>query len=360
MKAWKYRRLMPKVMVARLQLIKPATITDLVGRDWHTIHSTLLTTPYQTAISSIPPSELNGNSVEKALLTHYISTLHDIKIHSPKEIAILTSTIMNKFEARNVKSVLRARWAGVSVSDALAFIVPAERMDEKRCVHILEHSENIDDVIGQLSDLEYGSTLKLAFESQKPLNHLLPLETAIDRIVYGQIIKAVEKLRGLDKHISQTVIGLEIASVNLKTVLRSKSLGIEHDHIIPYLLPSEMFGKKTLDAIISTADIRAFLESLLAKAQRGITRDFQYMLTDSIQEYTASQSLPRIEMVLDKYLLKTSLRMLKRYTPFFNIGLLLAFLNAKWFEIRNLRIIMSGARAHQPPNRIKDLLILPE
>jgi V/A-type H+-transporting ATPase subunit C len=351
---------MPKVMVARLQLIKPSIITDLIGRDWDTIHSTLLKTPYQTAISSIPPSELNGNSTEKALLTHYIRTLHDIETHSPKDIALLISTIIKKFEARNIKSILRARRAGISVREAMKFIVPAGRMDETRCQHILDTSESISDVIGQISDLEYGSPVKLAFENQKPLDHLLPLETAIDQIVYGQIIKAVEKLRGLDKHISHAVIGLEIASINLKTVLRSKSLGIDQDHIIPYLLPSEMFGQKTLDVVLSTADIRSFLESLLAKTQRGITRDFQYMLTDLVPEYTASQSLSRIELVLDKYLLKTSLRMLKRYTPFFNIGLLLAFLNAKWFEIRNLRIILRGAREHLPPNRIRDLLILPE
>jgi vacuolar-type H+-ATPase subunit C/Vma6 len=64
-------------------------------------------------------------------------------------------------------------------------------------------------------------------------------------------------------------------------------------------------------------------------------------------------------MVLDRGSLKTSLRMLKRYTPFFNIGLILAFLNLKWSEVRNLRAIVRGVEDKIPPDKIRKLLILP-
>jgi vacuolar-type H+-ATPase subunit C/Vma6 len=51
--------------------------------------------------------------------------------------------------------------------------------------------------------------------------------------------------------------------------------------------------------------------------------------------------------------------MVKRYTPYFNIGLVLSFLNTKRVEVKNLRAIVRGAEDRVPPERITELLILP-
>ncbi|MCK5626102.1 V-type ATPase subunit, partial [Candidatus Bathyarchaeota archaeon] len=143
--------------------------------------------------------------------------------------------------------------------------------------------------------------------------------------------------------------------------LRGKSLGIAEDQIKHSLLPaSEIIGKKELENAIKTKDILSSIESLFAMAKYNAVRDYQNMLTALLREYEASQSLSQLELVLDRSLLETSLRMLQRYTPYFNIGLVLAFLNAKWFEVKNLSVIVRGAEAKIPPDRIESLLILPD
>ena len=190
---------------------------------------------------------------------------------------------------------------------------------------------------------------------------LLPIETSLARSIYKQIYKAVGKIKGKDGKIAQTVLGLEIDSINIKVILRGKFLGIAEDQIRHYLLPtSGIIGKKELESAIKTKDIPSSIESLFAIARYNAVRDYQYMLTALLREYEYSQSLSRLETVLDRSLLKTSLRMLKRYTPYFNIGLVLAFLTAKWFEVKNLRVIVRGAEARIPPDRIEALLILPD
>lgn len=360
MKAWKYRRIMPKAIVARLKLIELKEIVDLVGRDLGYIHSILTKTSYQREILEISSRQLNATSLENAFLKNYIRTCQEIKDCSPKDISLMVSAIMKKFEANNVKALLRAKWAKISVDEAMRFIVPAGMMDEIRCRNILERSENISDVVELLSDLEYGLVLKEALNDYEETSVLLPLEAVLDKSIYGQIIKTAEKLRGLDEKIAKTVLGLEVDSINIKVILRGKSFGIGKDQIRHYLLPtSEIFGEKELEIAIEIIDIKRSIEALLTRVKFGIARDYQYMLTDLLNEYVASQSLSQLEMVFDRSLLKTSLRMLKRYTPYFNIGLILAFLNSKWFEVRNLRAIVRGAEDDVPPDKMRKLLILP-
>jgi V/A-type H+-transporting ATPase subunit C len=361
MRAWKYKRLTPSVIGQSLELIESKDIVDLVGRRLDYIHSMLLKTPYQLELQDIHDKLLDSASIENVLLKNYIKTCEVIKNYSPKTIQFLLSAILKKFEINNIKAILRAKWAGISVSEAMRFITPVGKMDEIRCKNIFETAESVIDIIEHLSDLEYGPVLKEALRDNKETEGLQYIEAFLDNYVYKEMYKAVGKLKGRDKKIAETVLGIEIDSKNIKIILRSMSLKIEKDQIKRYLLPtSQILSEKELETAIETNDIQSFIESLLTVAKLGNARDYQYMLIELLREYKAFQSLSSLEVVLDRNLLKTSLRMLKRYTPYFNIGLILAFLNAKWFEVRNLRVILRGTEGNIHPDKIMKLLILPD
>lgn len=360
MSAWKYKRVMPEVIVAKLRLIEPNDIVELAGRRPRDVHSMLAKTSYQAEVSEISAKQLSSISLESALLKNFVRACEEIMEHSPKSVSFLLSTILMKFEANNVKAILRAKEAELSVDEAMKYIVPVGRLDEVRCRKILENSKSVSDVVELLSELEYRSVLKEALRGHEETRFLLPLAVALDKYVYGKIWRAAGKLRGLDKKIARTVIGIEIDALNIKVILRCRAMGISEDQIRRYIIPvSEVFGEKELEDAIRAADIKSSVESLLATAKLAMARDYRYVLTDLLREYEASQSLSQLEMVLDRGLLKTSLRMLKRYTLFFNIGLILAFLNLKWFEVKNLRAIIRGVEDKIPPDKIRKLLVLP-
>lgn len=362
MRAWKYKRVMPEVIVAKLRLLEPRDILDflLAGRTLQSICSTLTETPYQEEISEIPAKQLNSISMENAFLRNFIRTCKEIMGHSPKNVRSLLSAVLMKFEANNVKSILRTKRAKISVDEAMRYITPVGRLDEARCRKILESSESVNDVVELMSDMEYGSVLKEALGDYKETRVLLPFEVVLDKYVYGKIWRAAGKLRGLDKKIARTVLGVEIDSINVRVILRYKAMGISEDQIRHHLIPvSEVFSEQELEKAITAIDINSSLESFLAAAKLALARDYQYILTDLLKEYETSHSLSGLEIVLERGLLKTSLRMLKRYTPYFNIGLILAFLNLKWIEVRNLRAIVKGVEAKISPAKIKKLLVLP-
>lgn len=355
--AWKYKRIMPKLTVDKLKLMKPKRITGLVGMSLHHISSVLENTSYNTQISEVRSKELTSISLEGALLKNFIKTYEEIMELSPKDVRLLLSALLMKFEVNCVKAMLRAKKAELSVEEAMKYIIPAGRLDEASCRKTLENSESIADVIDLLSDLEYGSVLEKAFEVYLEQKIFYLLEVALDRHVYYKIWKAIGKFWGLDKKIARTVIGLEIDSVNIKTILRCKAMGVSENQIRQYLIPvSEVLGEKELEEAMSGLDIQSTLNSLVKSAKHALARDHQYVFAE-LQDLHVT-SLTTLETVLDRGLVETNLRIIKRYTPFFNIGLLLAFLNLKWFEIKNLRTIIRGSEARVTPDRVEKLLIL--
>jgi V/A-type H+-transporting ATPase subunit C len=344
-------------MVDKLKLMEPEKIIDLIGTSLHHISSVLEKTPYRAEISEARTKELSSLSLEDALLKNFIKTFEEIKELSPKDIRLLLSAILMKFEVNCVKALLRSKEAELSVNEAMNYIIPAGRLDADRCRKTLGYSETTADVIDSLLDLECGSVLEKAFAVYLEDKNFYPLEVALDRHVYSKILSAIGKLRGLDKKIARTVIGLEIDSVNVKTILRCKAMGISENQIRRYLVPvTEVFGEKELEEAMRDLDMQSTINSLAKSAKRAMARDHQYIFTE-IQDLHIT-SLTALETLLDRGLVETNLRMIKRYTPFFNIGLLLTVLILKWFEVKNLRAIILGSEAGIAPDRVKKLLIL--
>jgi len=360
MSAWKYKQLMPKVLVSKLRLIQTKDMLDLIGSPLDRVYSQLTKTPYHKEISEISPQPPSSTSLEEALLKSYIRTVDEIAHCSPRGIRALLREILMKFEASSVKTILRTKMAGIEVDQAVKYIISAGRLDASRCEEILKNSGNVREVVKLLSDLEYGPVLDGAMEEYDKTGVLLPLEVAVDKHVYSRIWKAAKKLRGLDGRIARTIVGLEIDSMNIRVVLRFQELGIDKDRARQYLMPiSSVLGRKELENAIRAKEPDSTIKHLLDAARINLARDYQRLLMELKGEYEVHKSLSRAETILDRELLKTSLRMLKRYTPFFNIGFVLAFLNLKWYELRNLRTIIRGAEEDISPAKTKELIILP-
>jgi len=360
MSVWKYRRLTPKVLVSKLRLIDQNDTVDLADKDLDHVYSLLAKTAYQQEISEIPPQQVSSISLEDAVLRNFIRTVDEIARYSPKNVSEFLTTSLKKFEASNIKTILRSKSAGVSIDDALRNIIPAGELDHAKCKEILEKSQSVRDIVKHLSHTTYGLVLEQVLEEYEKTELLLQLEVAVDRCVYGQIWKAVRKLKGLDGRIARTILGLEVDSINIRTILRCKQMALSQDQMIQFLIPvSDVFRRRELEEAAKAADAGATLDRLLATARVNLARDYQHLLIELTKDYESRRSIPHLEMVLDRGLLRTSLRMLKRYTPFFNIGLVLAFLNLKWFELRNLRTIIAGVERGMPRSKVKELLILP-
>jgi len=359
MSVWKYKHTTPTVIAQKIRLLRSEDLIDLASTDLERVRATMMKTAYAEDILAMQSERLDSACFETALMRNFMRTCKKIVEQSPKDVKALIDTFLKKFEVSNVKSILKSKHAGLTSEEALAFVTPAGRLNELRCREILESSKTVRDVVEQLLDLEYGMMLVDALGEYKRTQNLLLFETILDRYVYNELWRVAGNLRGLDKKIAETVLGLEITSANIRIILRSKMLGLNRDQTLRHSVAvSGLLDRRKLEEAVDSTSYDDCLRRLLTAHKPSLTKDYQYMLGGVLEAFEASHSVVRLEHALDENLLRVNLRMLKRYTQFFNIGLILAFTNLKWFEVRNLRTIVKGLEEGIPSSEIEKMLIL--
>jgi len=262
-----------------------------------------------------------------------------------------------KLEVSNVKTMLRASKAQIDVDEALKNIVPVGTLDVNRCRAILEAAKGVEDVIAALHDFEYGKILKHAVEEHGDITDLTLLEVALDKAVYREILEKIEKLTGVDKKIVKDVLGMELDAVNVKVILKGKELAVSPEIIKDYLMPTAFFNEEVLEEAIEAADVKSMMERL-SKIVEFAHPVYKKIFTQILKESNAP--LSRLEAILDKAPLEMSLSMLKEHSRYYNLGFILAFLNLKWAEVKNLRCIVKGSERKSPPSQVRKLLTIPD
>jgi vacuolar-type H+-ATPase subunit C/Vma6 len=355
MMAWKYKQIMPKILVSKQKLFTSRDLLGFLGRSLDELVGVLRVSPYEAEIAAMPEEPVDAATVERALSVNFLRTLEAIVDASPKDIQRLLATILVKFEAHNIKALLRAKQAKLSVDEAMRYVIPVGRLDDSSCREVYMNACHFADIPALLAKSGYAPLP----DEDDWADELFLLEASLDRAMYRRMWNAAERLRGRDKKIALSLVDMELTSATLKTLLRGKALGIRKEYILRYLHPAAVFSEEDYKAAFDQTDLRSTVE-FLRKVATEASRDFRYLLQDLSRALEASHPLTAVEIILDRNLLAASQRMLKRYTPFFNVGLVLAYLNAKWFEVRNLVTIMKGAVDELPPDRITELLILPD
>jgi len=356
-KPLKYKEIMPKVAIEKLKLIGSDDLVSLISKDLESISCALLESPYREEVSSLSKDKIDSLSFEKALLGNYVKTIESLIEVSVGDIRSLLEAVLKKFEVSNVKTMLRAVKAKMDVDEAMNHIVPVGALNEKRCRAILAGSKSIEDLVDSLSNLEYGLALKNVLIESKEVSDLLPLEIHLDKVAYAGMLNSIENLKGLDKTIARNILGIEIDAVNIKIILRCKAKEVSQEHIKNYLMPTALIDEKALEEAIKAPNVKSAMACLLKVAENAEIPFYQNILNQILKEHDAP--LSRLEAILDKASLKMSLYMMKKYTRYYNIGFILAFLNLKWFEVKNLRCIIHGSERKIPLSQVRKLLVLP-
>lgn len=356
MKPLKYSAIMPKIALENLKLIETEDMVGLIGKDLEIIRCALQESGYHNEIATIPPDKLGTIALEFALLQNYVKTLQTLIKFSSGPIRNLLLALLKKIEVSNIKTMLRAVKSKMDVNEATKHIIPVGTLDKERCRTIMAGSKSIENVISSLLTLEYGPALKEAWSEYRENEGLLPLEVALDKAVYNVILNTIEELRGLDKKIAESILGIEIDSVNAKIILKSKAKGLSEEHIKDYLMPTAFLDEETLVEVMGATDVKAAVERFLKAAENINNPFYKEVFGQILKESKAPLSL--LERILDSSSLRMSTKMLKEYTRYYNIGFVLSFLNLKWFEIRNLICIIMGSERRTPINKVRKLLVI--
>jgi len=348
---------MPRVAIENLKLIEIDDLINLIGKDLEAIRCALADSPYSEQVSAVSQDTVDYSFLEAALIQNYAETIRKLVKFSSGNIKELLLAFSKKLEVSNVKTILRALKAQIDVDEALKNIVPVGALDVNRCRAILEVAKSVEDVIVALTDFEYGKILKHAVEERGDIEDLALLEVALDKAVYREILEKIEKLTGVDKKIVKDVLGMELDAVNVKVILKGKELAVSPEIMKDYLMPTAFFNKEILEEAMNAADVKSMMErlSMIVEFAHPV---YKKIFTQMLKESNAP--LSRLEAILDKAPLEMSLFALKEHSRYYNLGFILAFLNLKWAEVKNLRCIIKGSERKSPHSQVRKLLTIPD
>ena len=357
MKTAQYNTLMPRIALENLKLIDLDEIVCLIGNNLEYIFNFLINTAYGEEIVSTCGDIVEPGLLEEALLQNYAKTFNKLLKESSGNIENLLVSVLRKFDALNLKTMLRMVQAGMSGEEILKYIIPLGMYDRKKCQTILSDVNSISDIVDSLQDQDFGFILKKILKAQKIISDLWPIETVLDKEVFTGILKEIKNLDRRDKKIATNILGIEIDALNVKIILKYKLLMTDHENIKENLMPVALIEGKILESAIKEPDIKSTLQRFLRSVETK-HQVYQTIFTKLVKE--SDSPISRLEFILEKAPLEMSFFELKKNMRYYNIGYILAFLNVKWAEIKNLRCIINAGARNIDSDKTLDLLFLPE
>jgi vacuolar-type H+-ATPase subunit C/Vma6 len=348
---------MPRIALENLKLIDLNELICLIGKDLEEIFNFLVYTSYGREVASACGDIVEPGLLEEALLQNYAKTFNKLLNSSSKYIKNLLLSILHKFDTMNLKTLLRMVQAGMNSEDILQHIIPLGIYDRKKCQEMLSDVNSVKDIVSSLRDQDFGGILKDTLKTKIGIGVLSQLEAALDKELFKRILKEIKNLDRRDKKIATNILGIEIDVLNIKIVLKYKALMINQENIKENLMPVALINEKVLESAIKEPDIKSTFQRIL-KSVKTKHQVYQAIITKLVKE--SDSPISRLEFILEKAPLEMSFFELKKNMRYYNIGYILAFLNMKWAEIKNLRSIINAVARNVSADQTHDLLILPE
>jgi len=333
--AGRYAELAAAIRSFKAELLEPAQLEKLIETG-----SLAETVSAVTAghITSVEGSDLN--SVE-AYLTHKVIELTErLSSYAPQDSRPLIRLLARSFEFECIKAILNASAARVNAEEALRYIVPAGKFTADRCKDLIE-THNPARVVESVEDEGFKRFLvpKLTGEGTG-----IQTISAIDQYYFTKLWAASNLPDPLDAQSAKSLIGEAIDHINILVAFRSRLMGLDARTASTMMVPVNYGLGQSFDELPeanNTQNVARILEK---------TRYANFL--DAGVAFDAAA----VEHALNRSHAKTCFNVFAG-SPF-NVGLALAFLFLKNYELRDLFGLINAKVNNVPSERALESLVL--
>jgi vacuolar-type H+-ATPase subunit C/Vma6 len=290
-------------------------------------------------VTSAEESDLS--SVESYLIRRTIELAERLAFYAPQDSRPLIYLFAKRFEFGCVKAILNAIAANVNAEEALRYIVPAGKFTSDRCKDLIE-AHNPIRVIENVDDESFKRFLAPKLSGEGAGIHST---SAID-LYYFTRLWAASNLRDLvDTQSAKSLIGEAIDHTNILIAFRSRLMGLDARTSSAIMIPVNYGLGRAFDELAEANDVQDVLR-ILEKTR------YASMFAGSV-----TLDGERAEYALNCSHAKTCLDIFAGYP--FNVGLALAFLYLKNYELRDLFGLINAKANNVPTERALASLVLP-
>ena len=340
-----YAYTVARVKAKKSALLKEDAYSKMLMMSLPEISRFISESGYQKEITELTGKYSGVDLIEHATYANMANLFKGILNSSEGELKDMIAADLERWDAWNLKVILRGKSFGLDVEQMKEDLVPAGRLGLAQLETLIGYSseEEILQAYGRFVELAIPQSVLTAYGEEK---NLAIIEDYLDKAYYERLLLNVDP-SSRPKRLFQDFIRNEIDITNLETILKLKKEGITGDVILGYYIPGGAQIDKKLATQLANAD------SVSAMANDLAQLDFYDDIKDALDD---SKSLKDIVAALTKYHRKQA----KTFTHLYPLSVIpvIDFMIHKETEVNNIRIIARGIESGLDKEIIKGLLVV--
>ncbi|MDX8550803.1 V-type ATPase subunit [Methanospirillum sp. J.3.6.1-F.2.7.3] len=340
-----YTPVVARIKARGVPYIEPELVQDLMqsGSLPDSI-SRLKSSGYLASVSL----DCNPDQAEEELLIAWYDEVQTLRSQAPRDAWLFFDAILSFQEIAKVKRILRM------VHDGRAAIIPEIPLlwPEEFTTDValkIANSRSVSEAARIFHETRYGQILAdglVLYEKEKSVFYL---DHVLDCMGFAEIKSQSSMVQAYLASPYRDYISILIDIQNIRTLIRAKHGGWNPQQVMPCLIDGGLdlpsWRLIQMNEMMSLPDLVRQLSG---------TR-YDSVLSPLLRSYPSTESMLSIDLALDRYLLETISRLSMEY--YHTGGPLLWYLVAKEFELRNIRIILTGLSEGLSSDQIGKMLI---
>jgi V/A-type H+-transporting ATPase subunit C len=299
---------------------------------------------YEEEINALGARHSGVDLIEYALNRNLAKQFDDILDWANGRLYDLIARYLRKFDAWNVKTVIRGIYSGASREEVEVDLIRAGEFED-RLVNRLLDTTSIEEAIDVLDRTIFGDALEEAFEEYESAGVLVPLENAVDRVFYENLLSEVRWDEATQQY--RDILLAEVDFRNARNALRLARSGADIDPAEYYIEGGKLFTRTELSGLASN------LDELVQRIRDSTYGD---ELSDALNDLEEAESLIAFERALETALLDYSAS-LGNVFPL-SVSPVISYILAKEREVDNIRAIARAREAGLSPEQIEEELVI--
>ena len=341
-----YEYVSARVRTRRAQLFEDEDYRKLVRMGPGEIARFMEETTYDREVNALGARHDGVDLIEYALNMNEARHFDDLLRWADGRLYDRIARYLRKFDAWNVKTVLRGHYTDSDAEDVRDDLIRAGELDDELLDALVE-AEGIELVVEQLAGTIFGPGLAAALRDYEETGLLVPLENAVDRAYYEHLLEDVGEADDRATVLYLEFLRAEIDFRNVRNALRLAHSGADIDPAEYHIEGGKLFDRSELASVAGSVD------ELVSRVRGSVYGD---QLGAALDDLEGADSLIGFERALEAALLAYS-RHLSVVYPL-SVCPVLAFVLAKEREVDNIRAIARGREAGLSPEEIEAELVI--
>jgi len=301
---------------------------------------------YETEMNALGSRFAGVDLIEYALNRNLAKHFEDLLQWADGELYDYVARYLRKFDAWNVKTVFRGLYSDAATSEIEDDLIGAGEFTDQQLSALVD-AGSIEEVVELLDGTIFAAGLGEAYELYESEGLLVPLENAVDRAYYADLLSNLPAEPNRAEELYIQFLRAEIDFRNLRNALRIARSGTDIDPAEFYIEGGRLFASSELAGLASNPD------ELVARVRESVYGD---ELDAALDELADADDLIGFEHALDAALLEYSDTLSSRYP--LSVCPVLAYVLAKERETDNIRAIARGREAGLGPEEIEAELVV--